>query len=121
MKTIAEIRRDNLLILISEHGTTAALNTRVGMTRTDATLSQIKNRSPDSKTGAPKGMGDALARRIEVSLGLEVGWMDNSQVPHSYRTQRMSAALAVMEVLDDQHLELAIKLIGTLKHAPPDN
>lgn len=62
MKTIAEIRRDNLMILIGEQGSMAALNEKIGLVRTDATLSQIKNQSPDSKTGVPKAMGDAFAR-----------------------------------------------------------
>lgn len=79
MKTIADIRRDNLLSLIAMHGSIANLNVALKMTRTDATLSQIKNASPDSKTGVPKSMGDAIARRIEVELRLERGWMDNIQ------------------------------------------
>lgn len=114
MKTIAEIRRDNLLLLIAEHGSLAALNVKIGLTRTDATLSQIKNGSPDSKTKVAKSMGEAVARRIENSLGLEVGWMDNSQIPHTYRTNRLAAALSVMEAMDEDQFTKAVQILDTL-------
>jgi hypothetical protein len=114
MKTIGEIRRDNLLLLVAEHGSIAALNVRLHLARTDATLSQIKNKSPDSKTKAPKSMGDAIARRIEKELELEVGWMDNPQIPHTYRNQKLAAAVSVMEAMDDDQLSRAVKIIDTL-------
>jgi hypothetical protein len=119
MKTISEIRRENLALLIGEHGSIAALNAKIGMARTDATLSQIRNQSPDSKTGVPKSMGDAVARRIETGLGLEVGWMDNPQIPHTYRTKRISTALAVMEAMDDDQLAKAVQIIDTLAQPAP--
>lgn len=89
MKTISEIRHDNLLELIKKHGSIAALNVAIGMTRTDATLSQIKNKSPDSKTGVPKAMGTPVARRIENELNLEVGWMDNAHPKPNESTNYM--------------------------------
>ena len=76
MQTIDETRRQRLQILIDKHGTLAALNEALGLARTDATLSQIKNKSAHSKTGTPRCMGDPLARRIEEKLGLQLGWMD---------------------------------------------
>lgn len=79
VKPVGEIRRDNLLLLIEKSGSKAALNARLGRTRTDATISQYANRSPDSKTGKPKMMGGGFARRIEQALGLPDGWMDASQ------------------------------------------
>lgn len=116
MKTIAEIRRDNLLILIVEQGSMAALNEKIGLVRTDATLSQIKNQSPDSKTGAPKAMGDAFARKIEKELKLEAGWMDNS---HTYKNPKRAAALAIMENMDDRQLEQATRSFMRLLNRTP--
>lgn len=86
---MGEIRRDNLLILINKEGSKAALNAKLGRVRTDATISQYINRSPDSKTGKPKMMGGAFARQIEDKLGLSDGWMD---APHEEGTLELSAA-----------------------------
>lgn len=78
MKTVEEIRHERLLSLIASYGSIAELNVALGRTRTDSTLSQLKNKSADSKTGVPKMMGKAQARRIEATLALPVGWMDTS-------------------------------------------
>lgn len=80
MKTNDEIRRDNLLLLIAKYGSIANLNEALGKARNDATLSQLKNLSKDSKTGVPKAMGNSSARHIEEALKLEIGWMDHSHV-----------------------------------------
>src|SRR5689334_3650241 len=77
MQTVEEIRLEWLNILIERHGTIASLNAALGRTRTDATLSQLKNQAPDSKSGTPKNMGSPLAREIEDRLGLERGTLDN--------------------------------------------
>lgn len=79
MKPVGEIRRDNLLLLIKKAGSKAALNALLGRVRTDATISQYANRSPDSKTGKPKMMGGGFARQIDGKLKLGDGWMDT---PH---------------------------------------
>lgn len=63
-------------MLIDKHGSIANLNAAIGLSRTDATLSQIKNQSVHSKTGTPRAMGDPMARKIEQELGLPNGWMD---------------------------------------------
>jgi hypothetical protein len=78
MKTVEEIRHERLLSLIASHGSIAKLNVALGRTRTDSTLSQLKNKSADSKTGVPKMLGKAQARRIEATLGLPEGWMDTA-------------------------------------------
>ncbi|EHQ4619954.1 hypothetical protein KQ096_002510 [Salmonella enterica] len=77
MQTIEEIRRDWLLELIRQYKTIANLNIALGRTRTDATLSQLKNKAADSKSGRPRGMGSPLAREIEEKLGLEHGSLDH--------------------------------------------
>lgn len=77
MQTIEDIRRDWLLELIRQHKTIANLNIALGRTKTDATLSQIKNKAVDSKSGRPRSMGSPLAREIEEKLGLELGSLDH--------------------------------------------
>lgn len=77
MKTIEEIRRDWLNLLIDQHKTIANLNAALGRAKTDATLSQIRNKASDSKSGNPRNMGSPLAREIEERLGLEVGTLDH--------------------------------------------
>ena len=77
MQTNDEVRRQNLLVAIERAGSAAKL---AALSNTSpAYLSQIKNRTPDSKTGTPKTMGDDMARRIEAAIEEPVGWMD---VPH---------------------------------------
>jgi hypothetical protein len=76
VQTIDETRRLRLQLLIQEHGTIAELNAAMGMDRTDATFSQIRNQAVHSTSGKPRAMGDDLARKIEVVLGKPRGWMD---------------------------------------------
>ncbi len=78
MQTNDEIRRENLELAIKRLGTAAKL---AEAAKTSAAyLSQIRNRTPDSKSGTPKMMGDAMARRIEEALGEPHGWMDKSHL-----------------------------------------
>lgn len=65
MKTIEEIRLDWLSRLIERHGTIAALNEALGRARTDATLTQIRNMAPNTRSGKVRNMGSELAREIE--------------------------------------------------------
>lgn len=84
MKTIEDVRLDNLLILL-ERARAAKQNQRDFCAAVDTDpsyLSQIKNRTPDSKTGEPRTMGSALARKIELALGLTPGWMDQENSSH---------------------------------------
>lgn len=78
MQTNDEIRRENLEIAIKRLGSAARL--AEAASTSPAYLSQIRNRTPDSKTGTPKMMGDAMARRIEAALGEPDGWMDRSHL-----------------------------------------
>lgn len=78
MQTNDEIRRENLVVAIKRMGTAAKL---AEAAKTSAAyLSQIRNRTPDSKSGTPKTMGDDMARRIEAALGEPHGWMDKSHL-----------------------------------------
>lgn len=94
MQTISETRRTRLEMLVKRHNNRLAdLNEAIGLDRTDATLSQIRNQSPSSKTGKPRSMGDDIARKIEAALKLPTGWMDTPPTyaeldgGHSYAAQ----------------------------------
>lgn len=77
MKTIEEIRHAWLSKLIEKHGSIAALNEALGRARTDATLTQIRNMAPNTRSGKVRNMGSELAREIEEKLGMERGTLDN--------------------------------------------
>lgn len=93
MKTIAEIRLDNLDLLIAEKGTQELVAALAGTS--SVYLSQIKNRAADTKTGKLRQMGDDMARKLESGCEKEVGWMDNlhpefaaAESPRAYPTGR---------------------------------
>lgn len=75
MKTIAEIRHTNLENLIAEMGTQDKVAELGGTS--SVYLSQIKNQTPDAKTGKLRQMGDDMARKLEAGCGKPKGWMDN--------------------------------------------
>lgn len=75
MKTIDEIRRDNIQVLIDEHGGNKSLADLLG--KSEAQVSQLLHGSKDSKTGKPRGMNNTTARSIEAKCGKERGWLDN--------------------------------------------
>lgn len=77
MKTIAEIRRENLQELITEAGSIADLNERMGWDRTDPRFTRIRNANVRKDRGKVFQMGDAMARDLERAMGREEGWMDN--------------------------------------------
>lgn len=120
MKTVGQIRRENLMQLLEKHGSIAELNVKLGLPRTDATLSQIKNQSITSR-GKPKMMGVTLARRIEKDLKLSEGWLDNDHAPPSYRQQRIDHAVKAMEHMTDYQVDQAVKIIDTLAEPASSN
>jgi hypothetical protein len=76
MATSKELRLENLRALVAEFKTADAVAQRAGTA--PMYLSQILN-GAKSSTGKARGVGDALARRLEEGCGKEVGWMDK---PH---------------------------------------
>lgn len=71
----AETNYRRLLMLIDEAEGAANLARRLGH-KSSSTISQYKSRLPNSKTGKPKDLGKALARRLESVCGKPRGWMD---------------------------------------------
>lgn len=76
MKTVEEVRRERLAMLVEEFGSLANLNERLGYVRRDSTLSQYLNSSKGSRTDKPKVMGSPVARRLEAACKKNAGWMD---------------------------------------------
>jgi len=116
VQVISKTRRDRLLMLLEHHGGLASLNEKLGLDRTDATLSQIKNQSPHHKTKKPRAMGDELARRIEETLGLPDGWMDT---PPTYaelagQADPMAKALAILEAMEPEARYTALRLLDAI-------
>jgi phage repressor protein C with HTH and peptisase S24 domain len=68
-----QIRLGNLLLLIAEAGSIAKVASRSDTSA--AYLSQIINKAPSS-TGNARGIGDKLARKLELGMKKPVGWID---------------------------------------------
>lgn len=116
MKTVEEVRRIRLKMLINEVGGTAAdLNRATGKIDRDSTYSQILNQSLGSKTGKPKQMGSPMARALEETCGKETGWMDTdpdlSDDAWPFRSIKKSALLA-LDRSDILRLEAALRMLA---------
>lgn len=82
MATSKELRIENLRALVREFKTADAVAQLAGTA--PMYLSQILN-GAKSSTGTPRGVGDALARKLEAGCGKEVGWLDR---PHGADTDK---------------------------------
>ncbi|TEA79814.1 hypothetical protein [Allopusillimonas ginsengisoli] len=76
MKSAADLRLENLELLIAEAGTAEALARLCDLS--PEYLSQIRNRALDRKTGRPRNLGNQAARKLEQGTGKQLGWMDTS-------------------------------------------
>lgn len=74
MRSIKDIRRENLQFLVERYGSMKKLNGALG--KKDNGLTQILNESVHSVYGYKRTMGDRLARTLEEKLSLGYGWMD---------------------------------------------
>lgn len=74
MKTIEQIRRENLALLAAEFGGATEAAKKIGVS--DSQYSQWLNASINSGTGKPRGMRTASCRKIEEACGKPTGWMD---------------------------------------------
>lgn len=91
---ISQIRLNNLMTLINRFRTDREFCELVGISNTY--LPQVK--------GGTKKIGDTLARRIEESLGLAYGWMDQTREPESppSKDPTLDAIAALPAPLQDQ-------------------
>lgn len=74
MKSIDEIRRENLALLRHEFGSLRGL--AVILDRDESQVSQWMQGSKNSGTGKPRGMRSDTARYIETCTNKKSGWMD---------------------------------------------
>lgn len=74
MKTVGDLRRENLELLVEQFGTLEGVASAVGST--SIYLSQVRNQAIDAKTGKPREMGALMARRLEAAAEKPRGWMD---------------------------------------------
>lgn len=79
MKTIEQIRRDNLVLLAAEFGGATEAAKKIGVS--DSQYSQWLNASINSGTGKPRGMRTASCRKIEDACRKPTGWMDVAHGP----------------------------------------
>lgn len=79
MKSVDEIRRENLCILRDYYGGVRALADYLG--KSESQVSQWLNASAHSETGKPRGMRPSSAREIEEKTGKPKGWLDHSSEP----------------------------------------
>ncbi|QOR55255.1 MAG: hypothetical protein SHS37scaffold220_24 [Phage 67_12] len=96
MNTIGSIRRANLERLVMRAGTLEALAQSADTT--SIYLSQIRNQAVDAKSGRPREMGTAMARRLERASGKPDGWMD---VDHSSEPDEKFSPFAKFSPLID--------------------
>lgn len=117
MKTIAEIRLDNLELLIEEYGSSDAV---AELAETSPVyLSQLRNKALDSKTGRARQIGDPLARKLEIGCKKEVGWMDNPQYAPTSRNRQITQIVRIMEHMEDWQLDQATKILDTIAQPAP--
>lgn len=105
------IRRANLLLLIREKGSIAQV-ARDSNT-SEKYLSQIVNRVVQVRGREPRGVGDALAEKLERGCGKPAGWMDqdHSDEPVKEASAYDEQVLALWDTLfDDQRTELFARL-----------
>jgi hypothetical protein len=74
MKTIDDIRTENLQTLVKQCEGTTKFSERTG--KSASQVSQWLNRSPNSITGRPRVISTASCRAVEEALELPPGWMD---------------------------------------------
>ena len=115
MDTCAEIRLKNLEYLIQQYGSIANLNMALGLSRTDATISQIRNKTKHSQTGKLRVMGEETARKIEESLNLERGWMDHPRTSSSHPDEAF--VLEQFRLADEAHKALFLSVAKTVQAA----
>lgn len=74
MKLKNEIRLDNLKSLIIEAGNQAKLADLVGVA--PSYINTLAKQRIDTITGKSKGIGEAMARKLEVAMNKPFGWLD---------------------------------------------
>lgn len=107
MKTIHDVRRENLATVIQTHwqGKAARLAAKLKCEKT--VLSRIK-----SETKSRRNMGAPLARKIEDASGLDRGWMDTDHnakpADISEYAWKLAEQIEQLPVADQQMVEMLV-------------
>jgi hypothetical protein len=109
MSTVQHTRHRNLLSLIDKAGSVQALADR--LERSYSQISQLKNRSPHSRSGKAREIGDELARHIETRFGYPLGWMDTQ---HSLAGEDLPRGLEAQVLIHPTVLDVALLTWETL-------
>ena len=95
MKPTAEIRLENLKLLVTEAGGVTELSKKAGY-KQPSYLYQIINRTP-VQNGKAKNIGTIMAAKLEKAMHKPAGWMDQE---HARSTESNAVYLGTMEVWD---------------------
>jgi hypothetical protein len=106
MKTINDIHRENLQLLVEEFEGATSVANKIGCSPSQ--FSQWANASENSGTGKPRGMSAASARRIEKACEKPVGWMDVDHKKDALRPETSP------DSLQQAHMVLAWPIEETL-------
>jgi len=112
MKTAYDIRRTNLRALVQELGSAKVID-RLGISKQQ--LSAYAGKNPS------KNVGDAFARRIEVSLGLQEGWLDHHHDPHQVALEGVMELAAQLDEQQLQHLKQLLQTSIAISKKPSQN
>lgn len=109
MKTSQDIRHANLLLLLSECGDGRGQNARLAELTgvKPPVISQLRRQEKHS-SGAPRLIGDEIARRLEKGMGKPEGWMDQDHT--EAHTSQEATMLDVFRLLTDSQRE---RILGT--------
>lgn len=99
MKSIDDIRRENLALLRKEVGSSRGLAARLD--RDESQVGQWMHGALNSGTGKPRGMRSDTARYIEKCMGKPDGWMDAARLVSTPigNTRRTTMDVRVIERL----------------------
>jgi hypothetical protein len=118
MKTVEEVRRSRLRMLVEKHGSMANFCQAIGYARNEtATLTRILNANiRHDRDGKPYNMGSPMAREIERKLSLGLGWMDT---PPSYSEllgddDPRTKVMQLMEAMRPDQWQTAVRLLDAL-------
>lgn len=122
MKTIQDFRAHNLRLLFDacvrdndgkEWGAMSILARRTGLP--NGLLSQLLSGKPNSTHGAPRLIGDKVARKLESGMGKPVGWMDRDHTMAN--TVEMADHMDVMATLTAEQRATIVSLAVHLQQA----
>ncbi len=120
MKTVEEIRRANLFLLIEEAGSAAKLSAITGIAA--AYISQVGRAVVHSSGTKPRTIGTDQARRFEAKMGKPRGWMDTDHSALNVASDlngREGQLVGLFRLLNDtEQIELVNDITKRLKRAP---